>query len=92
MRIDISHVYIYVYILILGSLSWSLVASFFFSSNLHFVGVSAVYFTEEPEFLVIVVKAEEATRDSRQTKQDRYAEMRRRKDEEHEARERMLVG
>ncbi|XP_043810838.1 DDRGK domain-containing protein 1 isoform X2 [Manihot esculenta] len=34
--------------------------------------------------------AEEATRESRQTKQDRYAEMRRRKDEEHEARERML--
>ncbi|XP_043810840.1 DDRGK domain-containing protein 1 isoform X4 [Manihot esculenta] len=35
-------------------------------------------------------QAEEATRESRQTKQDRYAEMRRRKDEEHEARERML--
>lgn len=35
-------------------------------------------------------QAEEAARDSRVTKQDRYAEMRRRKDEEHEARERML--
>lgn len=41
---------------------------------------------------MIVPKAEEAARDSRVTKQDRYAEMRRRKDEEHEARERMLVG
>ncbi|KAI7727255.1 hypothetical protein M8C21_033384 [Ambrosia artemisiifolia] len=35
-------------------------------------------------------QAEEAARESRNTKQDRYAEMRRRKDEEHEARERML--
>ncbi|XP_002522860.2 DDRGK domain-containing protein 1 [Ricinus communis] len=35
-------------------------------------------------------QAEEAARGSRQTKQDRYAEMRRRKDEEHEAKERML--
>lgn len=38
------------------------------------------------------MKAEEAARESRHTKQDRYAEMRRRKDEEHEAKERMLVG
>lgn len=37
-------------------------------------------------------KAEEAARDSRRTKQDRYEEMRRRKDEEREAQERMLVG
>lgn len=37
------------------------------------------------------MKAEEAARESRNTKQDRYAEIRRRKDEEHEARERMLV-
>ncbi|KAK9268899.1 hypothetical protein L1049_000664 [Liquidambar formosana] len=36
-------------------------------------------------------QAEEAARESRHSKQDRYAEMRRRKDEEHEARERMLV-
>uniref|UniRef100_A0A2P2IU01 DDRGK domain-containing protein 1 n=1 Tax=Rhizophora mucronata TaxID=61149 RepID=A0A2P2IU01_RHIMU len=35
-------------------------------------------------------QAEEATRESRQTKQDRYSEMRRRKDEEREAKERML--
>ncbi|KAL4554892.1 hypothetical protein LXL04_037499 [Taraxacum kok-saghyz] len=35
-------------------------------------------------------QAEEAARESRNTKQDRYAEIRRRKDEEHEARERML--
>ncbi|KAK9057036.1 hypothetical protein SSX86_024402 [Deinandra increscens subsp. villosa] len=35
-------------------------------------------------------QAEEAARESRNSKQDRYAEMRRRKDEEHEARERML--
>ncbi|KAF9666941.1 hypothetical protein SADUNF_Sadunf16G0281000 [Salix dunnii] len=40
--------------------------------------------------LLIVVKAEEAARESRLTKQDRYAEMRRRKDEEREAKERML--
>lgn len=42
--------------------------------------------------LLIVVKAEEASRDSRLTKQDRYAEIRRRKEEEREAKERMLVG
>ncbi len=41
---------------------------------------------------MIVLKAEQAARDSRLTKQDRYSEMRRRKDEEHEAKERMLVG
>ncbi|KAF7822872.1 DDRGK domain-containing protein 1 [Senna tora] len=35
-------------------------------------------------------QADEAARESRQTKQDRYAEMRRRKDEEREAKERML--
>ncbi|XP_028761806.1 DDRGK domain-containing protein 1 [Neltuma alba] len=35
-------------------------------------------------------QAEEAARESRQTKQDRYAEMRRRKDEEREAQERLL--
>ncbi|KAJ4836637.1 hypothetical protein Tsubulata_005485 [Turnera subulata] len=35
-------------------------------------------------------QADEAARESRQTKQDRYAEMRRRKDEEYEAKERML--
>ncbi|XAR67478.1 hypothetical protein NMG60_11002251 [Bertholletia excelsa] len=35
-------------------------------------------------------QAEEAVRESRQTKQDRYAEMRRRKDEEREAHERQL--
>ncbi|XP_071725820.1 DDRGK domain-containing protein 1-like [Rutidosis leptorrhynchoides] len=35
-------------------------------------------------------QAEEAARESRNTKQDRYAEIRRRKDEEHEAKERML--
>lgn len=39
-----------------------------------------------------IFKAEEAARDSRRTKQDRYEEMRRRKDEEREAQERMLVG
>lgn len=42
--------------------------------------------------LLIVLKAEEAAAESRLTKQDRYAEMRRRKDEEREAKERMLVG
>lgn len=35
-------------------------------------------------------QAEEAARESRNTKQDRYTEIRRRKDEEHEAKERML--
>jgi len=35
-------------------------------------------------------QAEQAARDSRYTKQDRYAEMRRRKDEEREAKENML--
>lgn len=37
------------------------------------------------------MKAEEASRDSRHTKQDRYAEMRRQKDEEREALERQQV-
>lgn len=41
---------------------------------------------------MIIVKNEEAARDAKQSKQDRYAEMRRRKDEEREARERELVG
>lgn len=36
-------------------------------------------------------KAAEAAHDYRQTKQDRYEEMRRRKDEEREAQERLLV-
>lgn len=36
-------------------------------------------------------KADEAARDSRRNKQDRYEEMRRRKDEEREAQERQLV-
>lgn len=40
----------------------------------------------------LFLKADEAARDSRQQKQDRYAEMRRRKDEEREAQERLLVG
>lgn len=41
---------------------------------------------------MIIAKAEEAAHESRKLKQDRYAEMRRRKDEEHEAREHALVG
>lgn len=44
------------------------------------------------EFHMVVLKAEQAARDSRYTKQDRYAEMRRRKDEEREAKENMLVS
>lgn len=40
---------------------------------------------------MILIKAEETVRESRHTKQDRYAEMRRRKDEEREAEERRLV-
>lgn len=43
-------------------------------------------------FLLSGAKAEEATRESRNTKQDWYAEMRRKKDEEREAEERKLVG
>lgn len=43
-------------------------------------------------FYAIVLKADEAARESRQSKQDRYEEMRRRKDEEREAQERALVG
>lgn len=38
------------------------------------------------------MKADEAARESRLTKQDRYAETRRRKDEEREAKERQLVS
>lgn len=41
---------------------------------------------------IIVLKAEQASRDSRLTKQDRYAEMRRKKDEEREEQERLLVS
>ncbi|XP_022878666.1 DDRGK domain-containing protein 1-like [Olea europaea var. sylvestris] len=37
-------------------------------------------------------QASESARESRRTKQDHYDEIRRKKDEEHEARERMLVG
>lgn len=43
-------------------------------------------------FDMLVLKADEAARESRQSKQDHYAEMRRRKDEEREAQERALVG
>lgn len=42
--------------------------------------------------LLLFLKAEEAARESRQMKQDHYAEMRRKKDEEREAQERLLVG
>lgn len=42
--------------------------------------------------LLIDLKAEEALRESRQLKQDRYSEMRRKRDEEYEAKERALVG
>ena len=38
------------------------------------------------------LKAEQASRDSRLTKQDRYAEIRRKKDEEREEQERLLVS
>lgn len=41
---------------------------------------------------MLVLKADEAAHESRLSKQDRYAEMRRRKDEEREAQERALVG
>lgn len=40
----------------------------------------------------LLLKAEDAARDSRKTKQDRYEEMRRRKDEERDAHERKLVS
>lgn len=42
--------------------------------------------------LLLFLKAEEAARESRQMKQDHYAEMRRKKDEEREAQEQLLVG
>lgn len=42
--------------------------------------------------LFLFLKAEEVARESRQMKQDHYAEMRRKKDEEREAQERLLVG
>lgn len=48
--------------------------------------------TNEVQVWLCVLKAEEAARESRLTKQDRYSEMRRRKDEEREAQERELVG
>ena len=41
---------------------------------------------------VLVLKAEQASRDSRVTKKDRYEEMRRKKDEEREEQERLLVS
>ena len=43
------------------------------------------------EFYIIVLKVEQATRDW-QSKQDKYAEIQRMKDEESEAKERMLVS
>lgn len=55
------------------------------------IGILAIicWVSYNSEFLI---KAEEAARESRHTKQDRYTEMRRRKDEEREAIERKLVG
>ena len=50
------------------------------------------YFPLHNFFHIFLVKAEEAARESRSTKQDWYAEMRRKKDEEREAEERKLVG
>lgn len=41
---------------------------------------------------MLVLKADEAARESRLSKQDHYAEARRKKDEEREAHERALVG
>lgn len=41
---------------------------------------------------VLVLKAEQASHDSRVTKKDRYEEMRRKKDEEREEQERLLVS
>lgn len=41
--------------------------------------------------MCLFMKAEQAARESSQTKQDWYAEMRRRRDEEHEAKEHQLV-
>jgi hypothetical protein len=43
------------------------------------------------EFHIIVLKVEQATRD-RQSKQDKYAKIKRRKDKESEAKECMLVS
>lgn len=44
------------------------------------------------KFWFVILKADEAARESRQLKQDRYADMRRKKDEEREAKERQLVS
>lgn len=69
------------------------VFSFFlgFQYILKFVGKFPLKF-QYSSFFFYYWKADEAARESRQTKQDRYAEMRRRKDEEREAQERLLVS
>ena len=68
------------------------VFSFFlgFQYMLKFVGKYPLKFQYSSFFYYW--KADEAARESRQTKQDRYAEMLRRKDEEREAQERLLVS
>lgn len=45
-----------------------------------------------PFQIYLLYQAEDTGRELRQKKQDRYAEMQRRKDEEREAQERLMVG
>lgn len=58
---------------------------------------SCIFFPQLPSLNVpfqiyLLYQAEDAGRELRQKKQDRYAEMQRRKDEEREAQERLMVG
>jgi len=64
-----------------------------YNVQLHVVPISLIW-NKAPKLtwtILFACKAEDAARDSRRNKQDRYEEMRRRKDEEREAQERLLV-
>ena len=68
------------------------VSNLFGSNELCFTEFHMIFLLCFSKFHIIVLKAKQAARDSRYSKQDKYVEMRRRKDEEHEAKKRMLVS
>lgn len=73
-------------------LSFTVALIIFFVSSYFLTFCSHTLLVNCIEVKIIVLKAEQASRDSRLTKQDRYADLRRKKDEEREEQERLLVG
>lgn len=69
----------------------ALIVLFFHPISLHFPLFNSLLINFI-EVKITVLKAEQASRESRFTKQDHYAEMRRKKDEEREEQERLLVS